>query len=67
VTDLHKGLMVGEHARSLFKLSEALRDPSEQEAVEMRDEAERMLRSRRPGALGEGAEEYDELVYIVWR
>lgn len=44
VTDLHRSVMVAEHSRTPFKLSEALyQDPgSEKASIKMRDEAERL-------------------------
>lgn len=62
--------MVAEHARCLFKLSEALeQEPrSQREALELREEAERLLRIRAPNASKPGLEStYDALVNILWR
>lgn len=62
--------MVAEHARTIFKLSEALeQEPrSVQEAIRLREEAERLLHLRDPGAKEAGLEStYDRLVNILWR
>ena len=67
-----------EHARSLFKLSEALmqnsssnvneEDDSEDEAQDLRDEAEVYLLRRDEGATEFGNEDvYDRWVPIFWR
>ena len=61
-----------EHARALFKLSEALLqetyDGSEEEAMRLRDEAERYLKQRDPDATEFGTEDaYDRFVPIFWR
>ncbi len=69
-TERHKTKMVAEHARTLFKLSEALtQEPrGEPEASKLRDEAERLLLSRDPVANNPGLEKaYDDLVCILWR
>ncbi|KAI4681756.1 uncharacterized protein J4E84_007351 [Alternaria hordeiaustralica] len=70
VTEKHMKLMPVEHARSLFKLSEALtQDPQyESEAEGFRDKAEKNLRERDPSATDFGSEEpYDLLIPIFWR
>ena len=62
--------MTAEHARCLFKLSEALyREPREKgEAEKLRHEAERLLLQRDPDAKNPGLEKiYDRLINIVWR
>lgn len=62
--------MPAEHARGLFKLSEALLQDSDEseEAMELRDEAELYLLRRDPQAVKFGAEEdYDQWVPIFWR
>ena len=67
-----------EHARSLFKLSEAMmqnsssnlneEDGSEEEAQNLRDEAEVYLLRRDEGATEFGSEDvYDRWVPIFWR
>jgi hypothetical protein len=61
-----------EHARSLFKLSEALAqdsfDDSQVEAVILREEAESTLRRMKPNMTGLNTElAYDNLVPIFWR
>jgi hypothetical protein len=67
-----------EHARALFKLSEALtqnsdsvedkEDDVQNEAQDLRDEAEIYLLRREPGAIEFGNEEaYDKWVPIFWR
>ncbi|OBT61237.1 hypothetical protein VE03_09669 [Pseudogymnoascus sp. 23342-1-I1] len=71
VTKFHKTIMPVEHARSLFKLSEALlrnNYGSEDEAKELRGEAETYLKKRNPDAVAFGTEEaYDIHVPIFWR
>lgn len=67
---MRKGNMVAEHARCIFKLSEALhQEPrGEAEAVMLQEEAERMIRAYNPAAIGPGSEKtYDDLVNILWR
>lgn len=62
--------MIAEHARCLFKLSEALQqEPREkEEADKLRCEAEHLLYKRDPGAKDPGLEKtYDMLVNIIWR
>jgi hypothetical protein len=59
-----------EHARTLYKLSEALtQEPrGEDEAVLLRDEAEKFLLLRDPNAKKTESEKtYDDLVCILWR
>lgn len=59
-----------EHARCLFKLSEALeQEPrDEKEACKLREESERLLRQRDPFATEPGLEStYDALIDIKWR
>jgi ElaB/YqjD/DUF883 family membrane-anchored ribosome-binding protein len=72
ITKLRKSDSPVEHARSLFKLSEALLqdsfDDSEVEAVALREEAEIMLRKTKPNITRLDTEEaYDNLVPIFWR
>jgi hypothetical protein len=70
VTERHKTVMVAEHARTLFKLSEALVQDSrgEPESSKLRDEAERHLLLRDPKVKNAGLEKtYDDLVCILWR
>lgn len=70
VTSMHKESMVAEHARSVFKLAEALeQEPREKaEAERLRDEAERLLRVREPKVKESGLERtYDELISVSWR
>jgi hypothetical protein len=62
--------MISDHARTLFKLSEALtQEPrTEDEALKLREESERLLRTCNPQAKDAGLEEtYDREVYISWR
>ena len=60
-----------EHARSLFKLSQALaKEPREEgeESTRLREESTRLLLSRSPQAKGIDDEKtYDDLVFIWWR
>jgi hypothetical protein len=59
-----------EHARSLFKLSEALAKGSIETEVsaKLREESTRLLLSRSPQAREIDREEtYDDLVFIWWR
>jgi len=59
-----------EHARSLFKLSEALANkPREkEESTRLREESKRLLLSRSPQAKDTDCEKtYDDLVFIWWR
>lgn len=70
VTERHKVTMIADHARTLFKLSEALvqEERAEQEAYKLRDDAERLLLMRNPKAKSPGLEKtYDDLVCILWR
>lgn len=62
--------MIAEHARTIFKLAEALKQErrSGQEATQLREEAKRLLHLRDPGAKEPGLESaYDRLVNILWR
>ena len=63
--------MVAEHARGLFKLSEALKEEPrcEDEARDTREEAERLLEQRAPDLDQDAGKEstYDKLVEITWR
>lgn len=60
-----------EHARSLFKLSEALSQEQfgdDSEAEELRDDAEIFLKRRNADATDFGSEDqYDKFVPIFWR
>ena len=61
-----------EHARNLFKLSEALLqdslDDSHGEAQALRDEAEIYVKRKRPDGVACDTEDaYDNLVPIFWR
>lgn len=61
-----------EHARSLFKLSEALlqdsSDGSVSDAESLRDEAEIYLKRRNPDVIACSTEDaYDCLIPIFWR
>jgi hypothetical protein len=59
-----------EHARTLFKLSEALaQDPrGELKSISLRDESERLIVSRDSEMKDIGSEKYfDDLVFIWWR
>lgn len=71
VTEQQKKLMPVEHARNLFKLSEALRQEDlgdEDEADDHRDDAEVFLHRRDPDAVETGPEEdYDKYILIFWR
>ena len=62
--------MPAEHARSLFKLSEALaKGPGErEESARLREESTRLLLLRSPQATDTDSEKtYDDLVFIWWR
>ncbi|KAK4059480.1 hypothetical protein Trihar35433_10756 [Trichoderma harzianum] len=78
ITKFHSDAMPVEHARGLFKLSEALvqnsstneggDDGSEKEAQHLRDEAEKYLLRRDKSATQFGNEDaYDRWVPIFWR
>ncbi|KID93398.1 NB-ARC and TPR domain protein, partial [Metarhizium majus ARSEF 297] len=70
ITERHKVRMPVEHARSLFKLSEALaKEPREQErSAKLGEESRRLLLSRFPQAKNTDHEKtYDDLVFIWWR
>lgn len=59
-----------EHARSLFKLSQALaKEPGgEEESARFRGESTRLLPSRSPQAKDTDLEKtYDDMVFIWWR
>jgi hypothetical protein len=67
---MRKHIMVAEHIRVLFKLSEALeQEPRNAESAQrMRDDAERLLYQRAPNAVNPGLESsYDSLILIEWR
>ncbi|EME85066.1 uncharacterized protein MYCFIDRAFT_135445 [Pseudocercospora fijiensis CIRAD86] len=71
VTKFNKDLMPVEHARSLFKLSEALTQDNHDggaEAERLRNEAEVFLRKMDPGASAFDTEyAYDRHVPLYWR
>ncbi|PGH27214.1 hypothetical protein AJ80_01171 [Polytolypa hystricis UAMH7299] len=70
ITKFHSNVMPVEHARGLFKLSEALlQDPYDsEEARGFRDEPELYLLRRDQKAVKFGREEdYDQWVPIFWR
>lgn len=71
ITKQHRIHMPAEHARSLFKLSEALHqseDTCEGEAEVLRDEAEIYLKRKDADAKGFGTEAcYDTFIPIFWR
>ncbi|KAI1418796.1 NB-ARC and TPR domain protein [Xylaria sp. FL1777] len=70
VTNMQKNTLLAEHARCLFKLSEALeQEPRfETEARAKREEAGRLLRKREPTARDSSkASTYDDLICILWR
>ncbi|KAH0553214.1 hypothetical protein GP486_006614, partial [Trichoglossum hirsutum] len=72
VTKFHRKSMPVEHARNLFKLSEALlqdnHDSSSGEWENLRDEAEIYLKRRKPGVVACDMENaYDNLIPIFWR
>ncbi|KAL9044436.1 MAG: hypothetical protein Q9214_002424, partial [Letrouitia sp. 1 TL-2023] len=70
LTSMRKTTLLAEHARCVFKLSEALeQEPrDEKEASRLREEAERLLRQRDPDAKEPGLEStYDALIDIQWR
>jgi hypothetical protein len=63
-------IFIGEHARVLFKLSEALeQEPGEEAAARRhRQEAETLLRHRFPDEQATGIEAtYNGLVSVLWR
>lgn len=70
ITNMHKDNMAAEHARCLFKLSEALeQEPREgAEAGRLREEAEHLLLQCSPGLKDTGHERtYDSVINILWR
>lgn len=70
ITKFHANTMPVEHGRGLFKLSEAMLQDShnDDEAADLRDEAELYLLRRDPQAVEFGKEEdYDKWVPIFWR
>ncbi len=70
VTTVHRATLKAEHARCMFKLSEALhQEPGhEDEAQFFRDEAERLIYQREPNVSEPGLEKsYDDLVNLYWR
>lgn len=70
LTDRRKATLRAEHARCLFKLSEALhQEPRhELEADKLRTDAERLLREIDPKVTEYGTElAYDSQVNIQWR
>jgi hypothetical protein len=60
-----------EHARTMFKLSEALLqdgpDESQAEAVSLGDEAEVLLKRANPDAAAGTEDACDDLVPVFWR
>ncbi len=70
ITFIHRDRMVGEHARCLYKLSQALYQDGGKEAKadEMLQEAEDLYFARADN-LGRSPteDEYDQLVYVLWR
>lgn len=68
---MRKHNMIAEHARCLFKLSEALeQEPGcEVEARSTREEAERLLKQRAPSLDLDPSKEasYDSLIEVMWR
>ena len=71
MTAFHKASMPVEHARNLFKLSEALLQDdhhSGAEASDLREEAEVYLKERNPNMSSSSVEkDYDMLIPIFWR
>lgn len=70
LTSMRKTTLSAEHARCLFKLSEALeQEPRDgKEARRLREDAERLLRQSDPGAKEPRLEStYNALVNIRWR
>lgn len=70
ITERHMASMPVEHARSLFKLSEAVaKEPGGgEESGRLREDATRLLLSRSPEAKHTDLEKtYDDLVFIWWR
>ncbi|KAI0384927.1 hypothetical protein F5Y04DRAFT_276993 [Hypomontagnella monticulosa] len=69
VTKFHRSSMPIEHARNLFKLSEALlQDDQADKSAEARDEAEVVFKTRKPDAVRCDTESsYDDLIPIFWR
>lgn len=72
VTKFHGKSMAVEHARNLFKLSEALlqdnHDDSPGEAEALRDEAEIYIKRRKPDVVACDMENAnDNLIPIFWR
>lgn len=72
VTKIHMVDRAVEHARNMFKLSEALlqdtMDDSQAEAIGFREEAENALRRVKPNATKCDTEnDYDELIPVFWR
>lgn len=72
VTKIHSSYMPIEHARSLFKLSEALLrledEKYTEEARSLQAEAETSLRKRIPdGPISHTESTYDNLISIFWR
>lgn len=72
VTKVHQVDRAIEHARNMFKLSEALLqdtlDDSQAEAISLREDAENALRRVKPDSIKCDTEDvYDELIPIFWR
>lgn len=69
-TAIHKTSMPGDHARCLFKWSQALSHEAgrETEADQALREAEELYASRAEAPSANPTEEnYDSLVYLLWR
>jgi hypothetical protein len=71
VTKFHKDVMPVEHARTCFKLSEALIQDNPNEttgAEELREDAEVYLKRRNPDATEfDDEDDYDKFIPIFWR
>ena len=70
VTTIHRADLKPEHARCMFKLSEALQQEpgQEEEALFLRDEAGRLLYECDPSDRDPGLEKsYDDLINLYWR
>ena len=70
VTSIHRTNLKAEHARCMFKLSEALQQElgHEEESQFLWDQAERLLYECAPNAPNPGLEKsYDDLVNLYWR
>ncbi|KAF4551560.1 Hypothetical protein D9617_13g100610 [Elsinoe fawcettii] len=70
VTEIRMRILVGEHARVLFKLSEALYQKNDEivEANRLRNEAESLIRTLQSDASDLNQEQtYDSYVGVMWR